>query len=79
VVGDQSELDVGQFAIRGGRARQYPLKTLWAGVDADALEAPAQLSRLSAPKIVMSHLQLMREFPSFVAPGVRRGRHKPGV
>ena len=48
-------------------------------VHADGREAPTQPAGLRAPKHLTSHLQLVRESPSFVARGVRRVRHKREV
>ncbi|GAB7143176.1 hypothetical protein LRC484719_17640 [Mycobacterium riyadhense] len=71
----EREIDVGQFAGGGGHSRQHLLQALRRDFDADANEAPAKPAGLPVTKKLISHAQLMREIPSFVAPGVRRGRH----
>jgi hypothetical protein len=38
-------------------------------MDADALETPAQPFCPPSPKRLISHLQLLQELPSLVAPG----------
>lgn len=73
---DQSEIDVRDFIVCYGHARHHLLKAVGRCSDADPREVPAQPSRPPAAKNLMSQLQLMRDLPSFVATGVRRGRHK---
>src|SRR6516162_10923087 len=72
---DQSEIDIRHFVICDGRARHHRPEALRGGVDADPLKTVAEPSRPPSAKRVTSHLYLMQELPSFVAPGVRQGRH----
>jgi hypothetical protein len=73
---DQSKMDIRRFTVYDRHACQHLLKALWPSFDADAREAPAQPSCPPAAKNLTSHLQVIRELTSFVAAGVRRGRHK---
>ena len=74
---DQSEMHIGHFVIGDGRTGDHLLQAVRRGVNADLRKAPAQPPRLSAAKALVS--AFTRELAPFVGPGVRRGRHKPGV
>jgi hypothetical protein len=65
---DQREMDIGHFVIGNGRSRDQLLQAVRRGIHTDFCEAPAQLSRLPAPKTLISRPQVMRESPSFVSP-----------